>query len=120
MEAVQYFTNLALAAFVDGSFDQTELALLEKHAENLRLSSEVAQDVINKVASGQLKEWVKPKSPEARQSAFKAVVRILRADKKLTKKEQRMIKLLGMQLEIDDALIDRALSPSFKESTREV
>lgn len=110
MEAVQYFTNLALAAFVDGSFDPSELALLEKHAENLRLTSDVAQDIINRVATGKLKEFMKPKSPEARQASFRAVVRILRADKKLTAKEQRMIKLLGMQLEIDDATIDQALA----------
>lgn len=115
MEAVQYFTNLALAAFVDGSFDPAELALLEKHAENLRLSSEQAQEVINKVATGALKQFVKPKSPEARQASFRAVVRIMRADGKLTNKEQRMIKLLGMQLEIEDAHIDRALSPSWKD-----
>lgn len=109
MEAVQYFTNLALAAFVDGSFDPSELALLEKHAENLRLSSEKAQEILNRVASGELKEFYKPQSKEAREKAFKAVVRILRADKKLTGKEQRMIKLVGVRMEIDDAQIDEAL-----------
>lgn len=109
MEAELYFQNLALAALVDGELDDRETALLEKHAENLRLSSEKAQEILNRVATGELKEFYKPQSKEARERAFKAVVRILRADKKLTGKEQRMIKLVGVRMEIDDASIDAAL-----------
>lgn len=109
MEAELYFQNLALAALVDGELDDRETALLERHAENLRLTSEQAQSILNRVASGELKDFYKPQSKEARERAFKAVVRILRADKKLTGKEQRMIKLVGMRMEIDDALIDEAL-----------
>ncbi|MCO5172549.1 MAG: hypothetical protein M9894_40145 [Planctomycetes bacterium] len=109
MEAELYFQNLALAALVDGELDDRETALLEKHAENLRLSSEKAQEILNRVAAGELTEFYKPQSREARERAFKAVVRILRADKKLTGKEQKMIKLLGVRMEIDDAQIDQAL-----------
>jgi hypothetical protein len=109
MEAELYFQNLALAALVDGVLDDRETALLEKHAENLRLTSDKAQEILNKVASGQLTEFYKPQSKEAREKAFKAVVRILRADKKLTGKEQRMIKLIGLKMEIADAQIDQAL-----------
>ncbi len=109
MEAELYFQNLALAALVDGELDDRETALLEKHAENLRLTSEKAQEILNRVAAGELKEFYKPQSKEARERAFKAVVRILRADKKLTGKEQRMIKLVGVRMEIDDAQIDEAL-----------
>lgn len=114
MEAEHYFTNLALAALVDGKLDEKELRLLEKHAENLRLSSDQAQSVLNRVASGELKEFHKPQSKEAREKTFKAIVRILRADQKLTKVEQRMIKLVGMKMEIDDAAIDLALSAKWK------
>lgn len=110
MEAEHYFTNLALAALVDGKLDEKELRLLEKHAENMRLSSEQAQSILNRVASGELKQFHKPQSKEAREKAFKAVVRIVRADKRITKAEQRMIKLLGVQMEIPDAQIDAALS----------
>jgi hypothetical protein len=109
MEAELYFQNLALAALVDGVLDDRETALLEKHAENLRLTSDKAQEILNKVASGQLTEFYKPQSKEAREKAFKAVVRILRADKKLTGKEQRMIKLIGLKMEIADPQIDQAL-----------
>jgi tellurite resistance protein len=109
MDAEQYFTNLALAAMVDGHLDEAERLLLEQHAENLRLSSEQAQGVLNKVFSGELTEFVKPQSPEARKAAFRAVVRILRADKVLTGKEQRMIKMLGHHMEIADQMIDSAL-----------
>lgn len=109
MEAERYFQNLALAALVDGVLDDRETALLEKHAENLRLSSEQAQSILNRVATGELKEFYKPASKEAREKAFKAVVRILRSDKKLTGKEQKMIKLIGVRMEIADALIDEAL-----------
>ncbi|MGE0710369.1 MAG: hypothetical protein AB7N76_26225 [Planctomycetota bacterium] len=110
MDAEQYFTNLALAAMVDGHLDDAERVLLEKHAENLRLTSEQAQSVLNRVFSGELTEFVKPQSPEARKASFRAVVRILRADKVLTSKEQRMIKMLGHHMEIPDAMVDSALS----------
>lgn len=110
MEPTQYFTNLALAAFVDGHIDPAELVLLEQHAENLRLTSEQAQDILNRVASGELTQFVKPKSPEARQAAFRAVVRILRADKRITRTEQRMIRVLGKTMEIENAEIAKALS----------
>ncbi len=111
MEAEHYFTNLALAALVDGVLDDNERLLLERHAENLRLTSEQAQSVLNRVASGELKSFYKPSSKEAREKAFHAVVRILRADKKLTGKEQRMIVALGHHMEIPDAMIDEALKP---------
>lgn len=110
MDPEQYFANLVLAAMVDGELDDAEVALLEKHAENLRLTEEQAQAILNRVFSGELKEFVKPQSPEARKAAFRAVVRILRADKKLTGKEQKMIKLLGVRMEIPDDMIDSALS----------
>lgn len=113
MDAEQYFTNLALAAMVDGHLDDSERVLLEQHAANLRLTSDQAQSVLNRVYNGELKEFVKPQSPEARKAAFRAVVRILRADKKLTKAEQRMIKVLGVRMEIDDALVDAALGPKW-------
>lgn len=113
MDAEQYFTNLALAAMVDGHLDDAERVLLEQHAANLRLTSEQAQSVLNRVYSGELTEFVKPQSPEARKAAFRAVVRILRADKKITKPEQRLIKVLGAKMEIDDAMIDAALGPKW-------
>lgn len=116
MEAEHYFANLALAALVDGKLDDSELRLLEKHAENMRLSSEQAQSILNRVASGELKQFHKPQSKEAREKAFRAVVRIVRADKRITKSEQRMIKLLGHHMEIEDAKIDAALSRSSKDS----
>jgi uncharacterized tellurite resistance protein B-like protein len=112
MDSVQYFTNLCLAAYVDGELDPKEVAILEKHAENLKLTSDQAQHVLNGVARGELKEFVRPKSPEARQAAFRAVVRILRADKKITRKERKMIIILGNRMDIDDETIDKALSPS--------
>ena len=109
MDPEQYFANLALAALVDGQLDDAELALLEGHAENLRLSSAQAQSILERVCRRELTEFVKPQSPEARKAAFKAVVRILRVDKRLTSTEQRMIKLLGVRMEIPDDLIDAAL-----------
>ena len=114
MDPESYFTNLALAAFVDGEVDAAELRLLEQHAENMHLSSDAAQRILNQVAAGELKNFSKPKGKEARYGAFKAVVRILRVDGKLRGKEQRMIKLLGMHMEIDDDTIDAALGPKWK------
>jgi uncharacterized tellurite resistance protein B-like protein len=113
MDPVQYFTNLVLAAMVDGHLADEEMVLLEKHAENLRLTEEQAQSVVNRVFSGELKEFVKPQSPEARKAAFKAVVRILRADKKITGAEQKMIRLVGEKMEIASEAIENALGPTW-------
>lgn len=114
MDPEQYFTNLALAAMVDGVLDEREVRLLEKHAENLRLTSTQAQSILDRVFAGQLTEFVKPQSPEARKAAFKAVVRILRSDQKLTRKEQHMIKLLGQRMEIPADMVEAALGPKWR------
>ena len=113
MDPVQSFTNLVLAAMVDGHLADEEMVLLEKHAENLRLTEEQAQTVVNKVFEGELKEFTKPQSPEARKAAFRAVVRILRADKKITGAEQKMIKLVGAKMEIAPEQIAKALGPKW-------
>lgn len=113
MDAEQYFTNLALAAMVDGNLADEERVLLEQHAENLRLSSEQAQSVLNRVFSGELTEFVKPQSPEARKAAFRAVVRILRSDKKITRPEQKLIRVLGAKMEIAPDQIEAALGPKW-------
>ncbi len=114
MQPEQYFTNLALAAMVDGVLDDREIALLEKHAENLRLTSDQAQTILDRVHKGELTQFVKPQSPEARKAAFKAVVRILRSDAKLTGKEQRMIKVLAKSMEIPQDMVDAALGPKWR------
>lgn len=113
MDAEQYFANLALAAMVDGVLADEERVLLEKHAENLRLTSEQAQSILNRVFSGEVTEFVKPQSPEARKAAFKAVVRILRSDKKITRTEQKMIRLLGTKMEIAPHMVENALGPKW-------
>ena len=109
MDPMQYFTNLALAAMIDGELHENERILLEKHAENLRLTSEQAQSVLNGVFSGKLTKFMKPESPEARKAAFRAVVRILRADKKLTRVEQRMIRVIGRSMNISNEMVASAL-----------
>ena len=114
MDPEQYFTNLVLAAMVDGELADEEMVLLEKHAENLRLSEDQAQSIVNRVFNGELTQFVKPSSQEARKAAFKAVVRILRADKKITKAEQRMIRLVGRKMEISEEAIKDALGPRWK------
>ena len=95
MDAIQHFTNLALAAMVDGELADEEVRLLEQHAESMRLPEGEAQAVLNRVFSGELRDFVKPQSVEGRKAAFRAVVRILRADRKLRRPEQRMIRLLA-------------------------
>jgi uncharacterized tellurite resistance protein B-like protein len=114
MDPEQYFTNLVLAAMVDGELADEEMALLEKHAENLRLNEQQAQAIVNRVFSGELTQFRKPASPEGRKAAFRSVVRILRADKKITKAEQRMIRLVGRQMEISEEAIKAALGPKWK------
>ena len=113
MDPEQYFTNLALAAMVDGQLHDAERVLLEQHAENLRLTSEQAQSILERVFSGELKGFVKPQSTEARKAAFRAVVRILRADGRLTGREQQMIRLIGDSMEIAPEQVEAALSPKW-------
>lgn len=110
----EYFTNLVLAAAVDGELADSELVLLEQHAANLRLTSAEAQQIVDGVFAGELTRFTKPKSGEARKAAFKAIVRILRADRKITAREQTMIEVLGKEFELSAELVQGALSPRWR------
>lgn len=109
MDAKQLFQNLAIAALVDGAIGFEEKMLLDRHASALKLLPSEAQGIIDSVASGKATEIKKPNSPEARASMFKAVVQIVRVDRKLTQGEQKLVKRLGNVLDIPEATIEDAL-----------
>ena len=109
MDSKHLFQTLALAALVDGSIGIEEKMLLDRHAGALKLLPSEAQAIIDQVASGKATEIHKPASPEARLKLFKAVVQIVRVDKKLTKGEQKLVKRLGNALDIPEPTVDEAL-----------
>ena len=109
MDAKHLFQTLAIAALVDGSIGFEEKMLLDKHAGALKLLPSEAQAIVDEVASGKATEIHKPEKPEARLSLFKAVVQIVRVDKKLTKTEQKLVKRLGNALDIPEETVDQAL-----------
>lgn len=109
MEAKHLFQTLAIAALVDGSIGFEEKMLLDRHASALKLLPSEAQAIIDAVASGKATEIAKPSSVEGRAKLFKAVVQIVRVDKKLTKTEQKLVKRLGNALEIPEETVDEAL-----------
>ena len=109
MEKKDLFQTLAIAAQIDGGLGLEERMLLEKHAQALALPAADAQAILDAVASGKATEIKKPEKPEARMSLFKAVVQIVRADRKLTKGEQKLVKRLGNALDIPEPDVENAL-----------
>jgi hypothetical protein len=109
MDAKHLFQTLAIAALVDGSLGFEEKMLLDRHAGALKLLPSEAQAIIDAVAAGKATEIKKPESPDARLSLFKAVVQIVRVDRKLTKTEQRLVKRLGNAFDIPEAMVEDAL-----------
>jgi hypothetical protein len=109
MDAKHLFQTLAIAALVDGSIGFEEKMLLDRHASALKLLPSEAQGIIDSVAAGKSTGIHKPESPEARASLFKAVVQIVRVDKKLTKTEQKLVKRLGNALDIPEETVEDAL-----------
>ncbi|MBI3725576.1 TerB family tellurite resistance protein [bacterium] len=103
------FQTLAIAALVDGEISAEESALLEKHAATLKLLPSEAKEILDDVKSGKSAGIAKPHHPEARLSLFRAVVQIVRADKKLTGKEHELLRRLGNALEIPVETVDQAL-----------
>jgi hypothetical protein len=109
MEAKHLFQTLAIAALVDGSIGFEEKMLLDRHAATLKLLPSEAQGIIDNVAAGKATEIHKPETPEAREKLFKAVVQIVRVDRKLTKTEQKLVKRIGNALEIPEETVEHAL-----------
>jgi uncharacterized tellurite resistance protein B-like protein len=109
MESTHLFQTLAIAALVDGSIGFEEKMLLDRHASALKLLPSEAQKIIDEVASGKAAGIHKPKSPEAREKLFKAVVQIVRVDKKVTPTEQQLVKRLGNALDIPEEKVEDAL-----------
>src|SRR4051812_43823939 len=109
MDAKHLFQTLAIAALGDGAIGFEEKMLLDRHAGALKLLPSEAQGIIEAVAAGKATEIHKPESPEARLSLFKAVVQIVRVDKKLTKTEQKLVKRLGNALDIPEETVEDAL-----------
>lgn len=109
MDAKHLFQTLAIAALVDGALGFEEKMLLDRHASHLKLLPSEAQAIIDQVAAGKLTEIAKPSSPEARASLFKAIVQIVRVDRKVTKTEQKLVKRIGNALDIPEDQVEKAL-----------
>jgi hypothetical protein len=112
MDTKDLFTNLVLAANVDGELALPERLLLDHYARRCKLNFLEAQKIIDAVRNGERTRLAKPKSPEARRELYRAFVRIVRADKKITSKEQLFLRRVGNLLGIDEALMQQSLSPS--------
>jgi uncharacterized tellurite resistance protein B-like protein len=109
MEAKHLFQTLAIAALVDGAVGVEEKMLLDRHAAALKLLPSEAQEIMDNVTAGRAAGIEKPATPEARMSLFKAVVQIVRCDRKLTKTEQKLVKRVGNAFEIPEEMVEHAL-----------
>lgn len=109
MDSKALFQTLAIAAFVDGEIGPEEKALLDRHAVALKLLPSEAQDILDKVKRKEAAGIAKPEHPQARLSLFAAVVQIVRADRKLTKTEQKLVKRIGNAFDIPEENVEHAL-----------
>lgn len=120
MDAKKMFTNLAIAANIDGELALQERLLLDQYAKKLKLGFLEAQKILDDVRNGKLTTITKPKSPEARRALYKAMIKIVRSDRKITSNEQTMLRKVGNILEIDEELMARAVSTNFVDESGEV
>jgi uncharacterized tellurite resistance protein B-like protein len=109
MDKKALFQTLAIAALVDGELAPEEKALLERHAAALKLDPNDAVEIVSRVKKGAITEIARPESPQARLSLFGAIVQIVRADRKLTKTEQKLVKRIGAAFEIPVENVEHAL-----------
>ena len=114
MDAKDLFTNLAIAAMVDGELGEKEKKLLQTKAKALKLRAEDANDVMRRVASKEITAIKKPTSAAARRKLYEEMVAIVRSDKQLTGTEQEFLRRLGNALEIDEEDMQKAISPTKK------
>ncbi|MDF1666732.1 MAG: TerB family tellurite resistance protein [Planctomycetota bacterium] len=118
MNAKELFTNLAIVANIDGDLALQERLLLDQYAKKLKIGFLDAQKILDQVKAGQLQKFTKPKRPKARRSLYKAMIKIVRSDNKITQNEQKVLKRIGNLLEIDDELMARAtatMPPTFDD-----
>jgi hypothetical protein len=118
MKAQELFTNLAIVANIDGDLALQERLLLDQYAKKLRIGFLDAQKILDQVKSGKLQEFTKPKTKKGRRSLYKAMIKIIRSDNKITSNEQLVLKRVGKLLEIDAELMNRALAsivPEFED-----
>ena len=118
MNAKELFTNLAIVANIDGELALQERLLLDRYAKKLKIDFLAAQKILDQVKSGQSSRFTKPKTPKARRALYKAMIKIVRCDDKITANEQRVLRRIGNLLQIDDELMARATAkanPSFDD-----
>lgn len=104
------FTNLAIIAYIDGEFALQERLILDQYAKKLKIGFLDAQTILEKVKKGEATKFSKPKSPKARRRLYKALIKIVRSDNKITKEEQEVLRRLGNILEIDQELMNLAVA----------
>lgn len=109
MDPKKLFTNLALIANIDGELALQERLLLDQYAKKLNIGFLEAQRILDDVRAGKVQAFAKPKSPEGRRRLYKAVIKIIRSDNKITGEERAVLRRLGNLLEIDEELMKKAL-----------
>src|SRR5262245_40579526 len=108
MDSKDLFANFCLAAMIDGKLGDSEKKFLGAKAKALKLNSNDANDILKKVASGEVTGFKKPESAAARRRLYEECVALLRADKQLTGEEQEFLRRLGNALEIEEEDMKKA------------
>jgi hypothetical protein len=115
MDSKDLFANFCLAAMIDGKLGKSEKKFLGAKAQALKLNQADANDILKKVASGEITGFKKPDSAAARRKLYEECAALLRADQKLTGEEQEFLRRLGNALEIDEEDMKKAAAPSRKK-----
>lgn len=109
MDNRDLFTNLAIVAAIDGDVALQERLLLDEYAKKLKIGFLEAQQIIDEVKKGKRQSFSKPRNPKVRENMYRAMIRIVRSDARITRKEQKLLKRIGNLLDIDEELMRSAL-----------
>lgn len=117
MDAKKLFANLVMVANIDDEVAFREQILLDHYAKKLQLGFIEAQEVIDEVKSGLNQRFYTPKSQKAKNGLYKAVVKIVRVDKRINNAERKLLRRLGHLLKIPATIVEQAVAgqkPDFK------
>lgn len=98
-----HFRNLVLLTRLDGTVSESEMQLLKRIANRLSLTNEQVEDIINNPEDF---PTIPPATREERYERFIQLIQFLVVDGQSDKKEEAMVRRLGIELGFTPERID--------------
>lgn len=115
----QIFRILVLMSSVDGDIKPESMEVLEEFANKLKLGRSEFASVIGAVRKNRNQPLQLPKSEASRKQLFRALVRLVAVDGKVTAKEMRFLSQIAKAIGVSQKRIDAKLKKALKKATIE-